>query len=39
MPVFAFIMTKFTNLPSKIFEVCLEDGIKPARLTSEVQLY
>ena len=36
MPVFVFIMTKFKNLPEKIFEVCLEDGIKPTRLKSEV---
>ena len=38
MPVFAFVLTKFNKLSGKIFEICLEDEVKPIRLKNEVNL-
>nr|XP_002130342.1 methyltransferase-like protein 13 [Ciona intestinalis] len=38
MPVFSFIFTKFVKLPSKIFEVCFEDSVKPTRIQSEDEI-
>uniref|UniRef100_H2YI45 eEF1A lysine and N-terminal methyltransferase n=1 Tax=Ciona savignyi TaxID=51511 RepID=H2YI45_CIOSA len=35
MPVFAFVLTKFMKLPSKIIEVCFDDSTKPTRVESE----
>ena len=36
MPLFAFVLTKFSNLPRKIMEICLRDEDQPKRLQSEV---
>ncbi|XP_039270372.2 eEF1A lysine and N-terminal methyltransferase-like [Styela clava] len=35
LPVFAFVMTKFKNLPKKILEVCVDDSFTPTRVAEK----
>lgn len=36
LPVFAFVMTKFPNLPQKILEVCADGNFEATRVNDEV---